>query len=159
MTKDKTQDILKAVQIMARKRILVGIPQEKNRRKKEKGKSKELTNSEIGFLQENGSPAQNIPARPFLKPGVQSTAPQVASVLGKAAKKSFLNSKKLVEGLTAAGLISQAGVKKYIVQSDHFKPLAQSTLDARARRGKKGTKPLIRTGQLLNSISFVIRDK
>ena len=76
----------------------------------------------------------------------------------------------------AAGLVAQNGIKD-IITAGNFEPLALSTVRARAKRGSAGalaeiqsrdagnapnsenTRPLIDTGQLRNSISFVIRGK
>jgi hypothetical protein len=58
-----------------------------------------------------------------------------------------------------AGIIAQNSVKAAIRSGEGFAPLAPATLAARKRAGAKGTKPLIRTGQLLNSITYVVRPK
>jgi hypothetical protein len=63
------------------------------------------------------------------------------------------------QALNAGGLVAQSSVKKQIVSQEGFSPLKQGTLAARKRNGFNGTKALIRTGQLLNSISYVVREK
>ena len=154
VTKDITAAVLQTVQEMAKKRVLIGIPAEKAARKGDP-----ITNASLGYIHENGSPARNIPARPFLKPGVEQAADKCAAVLGKFAKTAFNNPSDLDKGLNAAGLIAQASVKKRIVSGEGFAPLKEGTIAARKRAGAKGTKPLIRTGQLLNSITYVVREK
>jgi hypothetical protein len=152
--KDNTAAVLRTVQEMASKRVLIGIPAEKAARKGDP-----ITNASLGYIHENGSPARNIPARPFLKPGVEQAAPKCAAVLGKFAKTAFNNPSDIDKGLNAAGLIAQTSVKKRIVSGEGFAPLKEGTIAARKRSGAKGTKPLIRTGQLLNSITYVVREK
>jgi phage gpG-like protein len=152
--KDNTAAVLRTVQEMAGKRVLIGIPAEKAARKGDA-----ITNASLGYIHENGSPARNIPARPFLKPGVEQAASKCAEVLGKFAKTAFNNPSDIDKGLNAAGLIAQASVKKRIVSGEGFAPLKAGTIAARKRVGAKGTKPLIRTGQLLNSITYVVREK
>lgn len=152
--KDNTAAVLRTVQEMASKRVLIGIPAEKAARKGDP-----ITNASLGYIHENGSPARNIPARPFLKPGVEQVASKCADVLGKFAKTAFNNPSDIDKGLNAAGLIAQTSVKKRIVSGEGFAPLKAGTIAARKRVGAKGTKPLIRTGQLLNSITYVVREK
>jgi phage gpG-like protein len=152
VTKDNTAAVLQTVQNMARKLVLIGIPASAPPRDGEE------TNAAIGFLHEHGSPVRNIPARPFLKPGMEQAAKKCAEVLGKFAKSAFDNPSDIDKGLSAAGLIAQTSVKKRIVSGEGFAPLSDRTLAERAAKGAKGTKPLIRTGQLLNSITYVVRE-
>lgn len=152
--KDDSARILRAIQDMARKEVLVGIPADKTGRK-----DGEITNAALGFIHENGSAARNIPPRPFLLPGVKAASAKCAEVLKSYAQKAITGAATIDQGLNAAGLIAQASVKKRIQSGEGFAPLKSSTLEARARKGAKGTKPLIRTGQLLNSITYVVRDK
>jgi hypothetical protein len=93
-----------------------------------------------------------------LVPGVKAASAKCAEVLKSFAKKAITGQATIDQGLNAAGLIAQSSVKKRIQQGEGFAPLAESTLEARARKGKSGTKPLIRTGQLLNSVTYVVRE-
>lgn len=155
LVKDDSKKIISIVETMAKKNVLVGIPSQKNHRKKGV-----MTNSQIGYLNEKGSTAGNIPPRPWLVPGVESSTAKVIKTLKVFAKKSMDKKKDEIErGLTAAGLISQSAVKNYIVKGENFQPLSKVTLEARKSAGFKGEKPLIRTSQMLNSVTFVIRDK
>lgn len=152
--KDNVAAVMQTLHNMARKHVLIGIPADASGRNDDG-----ITNASLGFIHENGSPARNIPARPFLKPGVEQVSQKAADILGKFAKTAFDNPNDIDKGLNAAGLIAQASVKRRIVSGEGFAPLAARTLAARAAKGAKGTKPLIRTGQLLNSINFVVREK
>lgn len=152
VTKDDIKNLLRNIQAMGRKSVLIGIPESKNHRKED-----DASNAMIGFLNENGSPARNIPARPFLIPGVRKAGDKASEVLKSYASDALNNPKAIDQGLNSAGLIAQASVKKQIVSQDGFAPLSPATLAQRARMGAKGTKALIRTGQLLNSITYVVR--
>jgi phage gpG-like protein len=149
---DKTAQVLSAIQEMAGKHVVVGIPAEKGERKDD-----ENTNAEIGYINEFGSPANYIPARPFLIPGVKQVSEKCADALGKFAKGGFTDSTAIDKGLNAAGLIAVAAVKNRIKASEGFAPLSDRTLAKRKKAGFSGTKPLIRTGQLLNSITYGVR--
>ena len=154
VTRDNAKNVIAAIQDMAKKHVLVGIPSSENGRN-----DGSIGNAALGAIHENGSGVRNIPARPFLKPGVAAAADQCVNVLKSAAQNAFTDKNAIDKGLNAAGLIAQASVKKRIVSQEGFTPLKAATLAARKRKGAKGEKALIRTGQLLNSITYVVREK
>lgn len=154
ITRDNAKNVIAAIQDMAKKHVLVGIPSSENGRN-----DGSIGNAALGAIHENGSGVRNIPARPFLKPGVAAAADQCVKVLKSAAQNAFTDKNAIDKGLNAAGLIAQASVKKRIVSQEGFTPLKAATLAARKRKGAKGEKALIRTGQLLNSITYVVRKK
>lgn len=154
VTKDDVAKVLANIQAMAGKELLVGIPAEKTARKGEP-----ITNASLGYIHENGSPARNIPARPFLVPGVKKATPKAIAAMKQMAGEALLDRNATDKALNAAGLICQAQVKRQIVSQEGFTALKAGTLAARRRAGAKGSKALIRTGQLLNSITYVVREK
>lgn len=154
VTRDNAKNVIAAIQDMAKKHVLVGIPSSENGRN-----DGSIGNAALGAIHENGSGVRNIPARPFLKPGVAAAADQCVKVLKSAAQNAFTDKNAIDKGLNAAGLIAQASVKKRIVSQEGFTPLKAATLAARKRKGAKGEKALIRTGQLINSITYVVRKK
>jgi hypothetical protein len=139
---------------MSEKCVMVGIPHNKDSRT-----DSGYTNAQIAIVQENGSGAKNIPPRPFLVPGIKSAQKEVAEILKNGAIEA-LHGGNIEVALNKAGLIGQSHVKDQIRNGD-FEQLAESTLIARRNRrknGKAGTKPLIDTGQLLASITYVVRE-
>lgn len=154
VTKDNLKTVLGNIRAMADKHVLVGVPAEEAPRKGDP-----ITNASLAYIHENGSAARNIPARPFLKPGVKASREKCVKVLKGAAKAGFKDPAAIDKGLNSAGLIAQAAVKNQIVSQEGFAPLKPATLAARKRKGAKGTKALIRTGQLLNSIAYVVRER
>lgn len=154
VTKDDVAKVLANIQAMTGKELLVGIPAEKTARKGEP-----ITNASLGYIHENGSPARNIPARPFLVPGVKKATPKAIAAMKQLAGEALLDRNATDKALNAAGLVCQAQVKRQIVSQDGFTALKAGTIAARRRSGAKGTKALIRTGQLLNSITYVVREK
>lgn len=149
-TIDKAAKILRNIHRMGKARVLVGIPQGNS------GRDDAVSNSALGYIHEFGSPAQNIPARPFLIPGVKAVQDDCIAMLEEAAKE-VLDDGKMTAALTKAGIIASNSVKATITKGEGFAPLAESTLAARKRKGYKGTKPLIRTGQLRNSITYIVK--
>lgn len=157
ITADNLASVVKAIHQLTSEEILVGIPQANTERRNDDNTS--ITNAEIGYLQETGSPAMNIPARPFLVPGIEEVQKPIVGQLEKAARAAIDGQSDAVDkAFHAAGMIGQNGVRKRINNGD-FQPLAEATLAARRRRGRTGTKPLIDTGQLRNSVTYVIRKK
>jgi hypothetical protein len=152
---DHSAAILKAIQTMAQKDVLVGIPEAENARKDDP----DIGNASLGFINENGSPARNIPARPFLVPGVRAAADRCANVLKVGAQAAFHDPAALDKALNGAGQIARDSVKRRITSQEGFAPLSDATLAARKRRGVTRTNALIDTGALLNSITYVVKDR
>lgn len=146
----KMQDLLK-------KNVYVGIPRSKDRRE-----DSQVTNAELGYINETGSPAQHIPPRPFLVPGVEDAKEKIVKTLGNVSLTTDRKTDVDI-ALNKAGLIASQSVKRRITQSIDMEPLSPATIKARETRKsrpRKGVmKPLIDTGQMLNSITYVVRDE
>lgn len=154
MITDKLGEVQKRIKELTKDKVFVGVPDGGGR---SDGK---MTNAQIARVHEFGSPAQNIPARPFLTAGVTESKPEIVAQM-KQASIDMLAGKDGGKSLNKAGLIGQSAVKKYVVAGD-FAPLSPKTIKARSNarsNGNGGTKPLIDTGQLLNSITYVIRSE
>jgi hypothetical protein len=158
-------DIAAAIRRLSRKRLLVGIPQERDPRRGEP-----IGNASLGYIHEFGSPARNIPARPFLVPGVESALPEIQQYLGEAARAALAGEEGGIDaGLTKAGLAAVNAVRLRI-QAGIPPPLQPATV-ARRRQRTAGSRyrrqaetaadvtPLIDTGQLLASITYVLREE
>lgn len=151
VTADKVAATLKNINAIARAKVLIGIPANENARSDEP-----TGNAGIGYIQEFGSPVQNIPARPFLIPGVKAVQDECVGMLEEAAKE-VLDDGKMTAALTKAGIIASNSVKATITKGEGFAPLSEYTINERKKKGFKGTKPLIRTGQLRNSITYIVK--
>lgn len=129
--------------------IFVGVPEDKAARK-----SSEMNNATLAAIHELGSPAAHIPARPFLKIGIEKVQKECVNILGAGAAKALTNfdAGDLVKAQDKAGLVAQNSVRG-VFTSGELKPLAKSTLK---KKGNKTT-PLIDTGSLRKSISYVVR--
>ena len=174
VTEDKVPALIKAIQSLTNKRVMVGIPAEHAERP-----DSEVTNALIGYVLETGAPERNLPARPLLVPGVRNCQEDVAARLKKAGVSALSgNSADITTQLNACGLVAVSSVRDKM-ETGPFTPLADSTLRNRVSRGggaqvgaaeelasrragnPPGTdlaQPLIDTGNLQNSITYVIRD-
>lgn len=182
--KDGLEKLKRVLAKFESERVLVGIPSKKaDRSGTEPGA---INNATIGIIMEKGSPAANIPARPWLAPGIMSAKGPIIQHYEEAAKKALLADD--VSGLSAAhkrvGQLTADAVKKYMTNGT-FAPLSPSTIANRSRQ--RGTKPrkselryrglvaagmepalaqnvagiraLINTGQLRNSVTYDVRKK
>lgn len=121
------------------------------------------TNAEIGAKQEYGSFTEGIPARSFLYNPLKSSKARKRIVRDAAegldrelSRKEPVNAETSFYGKVGAGLV--AAVQDAFDESGPgWKPLKPETIRRRRTRKvwpRSGTKPLIDTGELRNSISF-----
>lgn len=150
----RTPQVMKAVKHLSSMEVLVGIPSTTAGRT-----DTPINNAEIGYLMETGSPAQNIPERPFLVPGVENATKQFTPHL-KAAGLSALEGKTAMieRDFDRAGMVASSAVKAKITDGP-FTPLSPKTLQKRRAKGRAGERPLIDTGQLRRSVTHVVRKK
>lgn len=179
--KPRLKKILRAIKAMPERDVLVGIPEATtNRQNEEHGP---MTNARLGYIHENGAPEHNIPARPFLLPGIRAVKDKVSRYMAQAGAASLAGDEgKANRAMHAAGLVAATSAKNKITEGIP-PPLKSGTLRARARRkagsglrigagardelnsraqgnapGVQFAKPLIDSGQLLASITYVVRD-
>ena len=138
--------------------VLVGVPSDKAQRKAEET-NEPMNNATIAYIQDNGSAAANIPARPFMQPGIEAVKSKIAVSLQHGARGALNGEQEAVEkGLNIAGLAAQASIRGKINEGIP-PPLSPRTIAARKSRGRTGVKPLVDTGQLRNAINYVVRKK
>lgn len=152
--RDDTAKLRAAMTKLVDRQVFVGVPSTTAGRD-----SGPIDNATLGYIHENGSPAANIPARPFLRPGIAGVHDKIVARLRKTAVVALSGNATGVErDLQAIGFLGVAAVQREITEGS-FEPLAESTLAARRRRGVTRTKPLIDTGKLRQAITFVIRKR
>lgn len=154
--KDKTASVLKSIRALTKDQVLVGVPSDESGRQESDG----ITNAVIGFINEFGSEAAGVPPAPHLIPGVEDASEKCAEIMAQGAYEGLSgNPSGLEKAMNRVGLVAQAAVRKRITDQKDFDDLAESTVEARRRKGFQGTKRLIYTGQYRNSINYVIRKK
>ena len=161
ITKDDVDKVLAQVEALTRNELLVGIPGDAAPRTQT---GVGINNAALGYIQEFGSPAANIPARPFLRPGIQGALPAIIEQLRRGAKRAMAmppDPNAADQALHAAGIVAQREVRRYVV-AGVMPPLSPRTLAARRNRKvapRTGTTPLLDTGQLYRSVQHVIRKR
>lgn len=158
VTQDQVKDVLASIRSLTKHQVLVGIPSTTAERQPDPEDPRPLSNAEIGYIHEFGAPEANIPARPFLVPGTKDNLEKVEKRYRAAAKKALDGDKEAVDKAHAAvGLETAASVQKKITDGP-FAPLSPVTISKRKSKGRTGTKPLLDTGALRRSITYVVRD-
>ncbi len=179
VTLDRTDAIVKQITALTKTSVMVGIPGEmanrneqatrlaaKRMRKagpvteaafRKAGGGGTINNATIGYISEFGSPARNIPARPWLIPAVNRMKDHATQMLRKAAEFNLDGKPGEAENaLNALGLYAQNKVKLNITSGGDppFAPNAPSTV---AQKGS--SRPLVNTANFLNSILYVLRKR
>jgi hypothetical protein len=178
ISKDMMGDLVKAVRDMTSKEVLVGFPEsEAKERHDDDGNPVPITNAAIAYVQNTGEPALNIPARPFMVEGIENVQEGIVDRMAQIAQAALDgDSQRVDQGFHAAGIEAKLGIQTKI-QDGPFEPLAESTLKARAARGRKGAqeeldrreageepgvelaRPLVDTGQLRSAVNYAVRNK
>ena len=155
LLKNNIGKLLASNQALTSQAAFVGIPQDKDARDDDAP----INNATIGYIMDHGAPEQNIPAREWLRPAIAGAQPKIIKQLEWGAQQALAgNMEGPDQALNRAGLVGQNAVRAYI--NAGISPLlSDSTLVARQRRGRAGTKPLVDTGQFRNSVTYVIRGK
>ncbi len=174
ITGKEVSDLVAAVQTLARVQVLVGFPAEEEVAREDSS----INNASLGYIHDQGAPEANIPARPFMEPGIASVQDRIDAEFERMALMvlSRASAADLEPHYHKVGLIAKLAIQNKI-NDGVPPPLANSTLAARARRGSKGarleleqrrqgvapgtslSKPLVDSGQMRNAVNYVLRKK
>lgn len=146
-------ELVRALRELTGQELLVGVPDSKAGR----DDGSPINNADIAYLMNNGSPTQNIPARPTMVPGITDVKEDIVSIL-RTTGEEVLSGGSVTAGYTAAGLVAVNAIKHRITD-DTPPPLSDATIAARERRGVTRTNTLVDTGKYLNAHTSVIRKK
>lgn len=171
------EEVRDSIRKLAEQEVLVGFPAETTERDKAEQDDEGITNAALGYIHDNGMPEQNIPARPFMAPGIARANDAITRGLFGAARRTLMGVPGAAEaGLHTVGLKAKLAIQNAINEGVP-PPLADSTLRRRAAKGRKGAilelenrakggtpsttlaKPLIDSGQLRNAVNYVIRSR
>ena len=106
---------------------------------------------ELAATHEFGSSNGHIPERSFIRSTFRERDQELTKILTGLAKGVIADKVQVDEALGKIGLWGANAVKRQITGQDIPPPLAVSTI-----KRKGSTKPLVDTGQLLNSITWVL---
>lgn len=148
-------DLKKRLEFLKHHKLMIGIPEKESARQ-----GGDITNVALAFIHTNGSPRRGIPPRPFLEPGLVTTGAldRISTLMGEAVRAAANGQQsEAMAILKAAGQVGENSVRAYI--SAGISPgLAESTKKAKAKKKSTSPVPLIDTGELLKSITYVIQE-
>lgn len=159
VTEDFTNKFNEVILKLKKDKVLVGVPEAKNSRKDEE--STEENNASLLALCTYGSAMENIPPWPVMTIGILDVNNEIADQFKFAAVKSLEQGTNAADTYyNRAGIIASTSIKKVINEQEDVpegrpRPM---TLALRKARGFKGTKYWLVTGQLRNSITYVIEE-
>lgn len=134
ISKDYVPNLKKAIKQLLDKEVLVGVPEETTTRPPAPDEPSPPTNASIAYWQDRGAPAANIPARPFMIPGVEDEKEAITKLLGKAALAGLKGDPKGLEKFQIrAGQKAVDGMTARITEGIP-PPLADSTVRRRLAR-------------------------
>ncbi|MCJ2107037.1 hypothetical protein MKK70_16955 [Methylobacterium sp. E-041] len=166
--KDLTKELDRALRDLASMEVVVGIPAEAGTHA-----DSDLTNAALGYIHEFGAPEANIPARPFLFPGIERIQDKITDELAKGASRAVeatVSSGNRTAGkaegakaLQRVGLLAQSSVRG-VITDGIAPPLAARTVYARLHRKKNRRSPgpmtpLVDTGKLREAITYIVGPK
>lgn len=139
VTVDNTEELEKAVKTLTNNVVMVGIPGDSTR--SDGGPN----NATLGYIHEYGSPAKNIPARPWLHPPIAHMSAEIAQRLGEAADLQLkFKGGEAMNVLRGLGMKARDAVKNNMTAGGDpvFTPIAAATVAARLRRTRAGARQL-----------------
>jgi hypothetical protein len=151
-TLDKTDAIRKAVQALTEQDVYIGIPEDKTSRNSGDG----ISNAMLGYIHEFGAPANNLPARSALLPGIKDIQEDAAALLKGAAASALDGNVAAVEQtFNKIGLLGQNSVRAKFVDNEW-----PALLNPSQKRQKRGAlNPLLDTGQLRKAYTYTVRKR
>ncbi|MGH7867905.1 MAG: hypothetical protein ACREP9_09840 [Candidatus Dormibacteraceae bacterium] len=159
MTKDRMREVMLPLTEIMNKEVLVGVPRQTADRHDAEGKPVEINNAALAYIHNYGAPEANIPARPFMEPGIRKAKDKIAGYLKQAGDYATKqNGAGVQRAMMAAGDVAVASIKGIIVAGG-FVPLKPATIAARRRRGNRSRKPLLDTRQMFGALTYVLADK
>jgi hypothetical protein len=162
VTSDFTAQFNDIIRKFRKDKVLVGIPEEENAREPDPDSDappQEIGNAALLAINNFGSPANNIPARPVMEIGIRNAQDAIAEQFRQAAVKALSTGLKAVgPAYERAGIIAANSIKKAINQQEGIEEPSEATIKSRESRGFKGTKALVVTGQMRNAITHVVKE-
>ncbi len=153
------QNLIDAVEFTKDNYVLVGIPQKTSSRNKLEAKSKEtITNAELLYIHTNGSPVNNVPARPVVEPAIYDDSERISKMLSDAFYALCDGDRDTCERIMQkVGIRAQNVCRGWFTNPKNGWPENSPAVIARKiKKGSTDPKPLIDTGELRKSITYVV---
>ena len=173
IVKVSKEDVIQAaMKELEKASVYVGVPEDTTGRP-----TGEMTNATLLAIHSKGSPLQKIPARPVIEPAIEAEDNKLKitkQLLQAAIKGIDGDEEEFLEGLAKAGMVAQNVCRAWFTDPRNgWPPNRPATVMRKLRKlkGKKKKKavesylaggrvdtPLIDTGELRKSITYVVRE-
>lgn len=142
-------DLMSSLNKIINRKILVGIPMEERN-------SQKATNAEKLYYNSMGSPLKKIPSRKVLEPAIEDKLDEIGFELNKGVVMGLVaGEEEMDKAYNRAGLMAQqACVNWFDNPKNNWAPNAPYTI-----KQKGSDSPLIDTGEMRKSITYIIEDK
>lgn len=150
--------IKKALKFLKNNPVYVGIPDDTTERNEDEKEKVSVTNADLLFIHTNGSPANNIPARPVIEPAIEDANERISKQMKMAAKQAMENNAEMaIKHLSLAGMQAQNASRSWFTNpKNNWPPNSPAVIAEKKRKGSTKPKPLIDTGELRKSITYFI---
>lgn len=147
-------DLMTALNKIINRKILVGIPMQEEQ--DEEGKKRKATNAQKLFWNSMGSPLKKIPSRKVLEPAIEDKLDEIGEVLNKGVLMGIIAGQEAMDkAYNRAGLMAlQACINWFDNPKNNWAPNSPHTI-----KQKGSDSPLIDTGEMRKSITYIIEDK
>lgn len=146
------EKLRKDIEQVLRLDVLVGIPEDRTGRKD----NDPINNAQLMYIHTNGSELRNIPRRPVIEPAIKAGRDKIIAGL-QSAMSSAING-NIQEAKIRLKKVGQLGVNLsrawFVDPRNGWPPNTPETIAV-----KGSDQPLIDTGQLRKSITFVVRER
>ena len=149
-------NLFKGLKFMRDNEVFVGISQDETSREDDP-----VTNAELLFIHTNGSPINNVPARPVIEPAIKDDRERLSKMMGASAQSAMDgNTEEAMRKLKLAGMRAQNISRAWFTNPKNgWPPNSPSVIRAKMKKGSTDPKPLIDTGELRKSITYFIKAK
>lgn len=156
VTKDGFKQMMNGLDWIENSGVYVGVPEDESSREDE-----DITNAELLFIHTNGSLINNVPARPVIEPALREDSERLSSMLGKAFVYALQGKFEFAsEQLKKTGMRGQKVARAWFTNpKNNWPPNAPSVVRAKLKKGSTNPRPLIDTGELVRSITYVIYER
>ena len=153
VTKDGFKQMMNGLDWIENSGVYVGVPEDESSREDE-----DITNAELLFIHTNGSPINNVPARPVIEPALEDDMERLTSMLKDFANEAIEgNFEEAQKQLERTGMRAQNVCRNWFTNADNNWPEnAPSVRERKIKKGSTEPRPLIDTGELRKSIIYVV---
>lgn len=153
VTVDQSEEIEAILKDIAAVGVYVGIPEDESPREG----SGQVSNAQLMYIHTNGSELRGIPARPIIEPAIEAedNKEKIAEQFSLAAESALKSAKGVaMSHLEKAGMYGQNSARGWFTDPRNgWEPNSPTTI---LRKGSE--RPLIDTGQLRASITYVVKE-